>query len=88
MLVRMMWLCLMRRFFSQWYLKEVLSVTAAGVLGLSSCLLKRQGEKNSGNLPDDAPEKKATMEIRTASNISSLVLQIGSCLSLTKIAAD
>lgn len=89
MLVRMMWLCLMRRFFSQWYLKEeVLSVTAAGVLGLSSCLLKRQGEKNNGNLPDDAPEKKATMEIQTASNISSLVLQIGSCLSLTKIAAD
>lgn len=56
--------------------------------GLSSCLLKRQGEKNNGNSPDDASEKKVATEIQTASNISSLVLQIGSCLSLTKIAAD
>lgn len=51
-------------------------------------MLKRQGEKNNGNSPDGAPEKKAATEIRTASNISAIVLQIGSCLSLTKIAAD
>lgn len=64
---------------------KVLSVTAASLPGLSSWLFKRQGEKNNGNSPDDAPEKKAATEIRTVSNISSFALQIGSCLSLTKV---
>lgn len=39
-------------------------------------MLKRQEEKNNGNSPDGAPEKKAATEIRTASNTSALVLQM------------